>query len=292
MTTTPSHRSRAYLALGLGLMGLAFSGIFVKWANAPGTVTGFYRMAGAILVLAPMFWHRWRTLERVPRREVQIAVLAGLFFATDLTLWNTGILLSGATNPTLLGNTAPLWVGVGAVLFFREKLTRPFWIGLLLAISGAALILGLDALSQVGLGTFLGLLAGIFYGAYYLVTQRSRQRLDALTAFWLSAASSTVWLLLASLLFRQPLTGYPASTYWNFLGLALIVQVGGQMAISYALGYLPASVVSPTMLGQPILTALLAMPLLGERLQFWQVIGGLVVITGVYLVHRSHTPGI
>ncbi len=279
--------ARAYLALALGIVSLGFSGIFVKWANAPGAVTGFYRMAIAVVVLTPLFWQRLPRYRPIPRREITIALLGGLFFAGDLIFWNSGILISGATNPTLMGNTAPLWVGLGALIFFREKLNRQFWLGLLLAFGGAAVILGLDALSNVGLGTFYGLLAGIFYGGYYLVTQRSRQKLDALTAFWFSAVSTTLCLLLAALVLHQPLTGYTPNTYLNFLALALIVQVGGQLAINYALGYLPASLVSPTMLGQPVLTAVFAIPLLGEGLTFWQIVGGLAVIAGVYTVHRS-----
>ena len=278
---------RAYLAMSLGVIGMGFSGIFVSWANAPGAVTGFYRMAIAVILLAPLFVNQQRNRTKIPRKETAVALIAGLFFAGDLIFWNTGVLISGATNPTLMGNTAPLWVGLGALLFFGEKLNRTFWLGLLVAIGGAAIILGLDALSDVGLGTFLGLLAGIFYAGYYLVIQRSRQKLDALSSFWLAALSSTFFLFLAALFLRQPLTGYPAATYWNFLGLAILVQVGGQLAINFALGYLPASIVSPTMLAQPVLTAIFAIPLLGEMLSFWQIIGGMAVIAGVYTVHRS-----
>jgi drug/metabolite transporter (DMT)-like permease len=61
----------------------------------------------------------------------------------------------------------------------------------------------------------------------------------------------------------------------------------GYLALGYALGHLPASVVSPTMLGQPVLTALLAIPILGESLHPVQWIGGLVVLGGIYLVNRS-----
>lgn len=289
MSKQRSPQFLAYLALSLGVIGMGFSGIFVSWANAPGAVTGFYRMVIAVLLLAPLFWNRQRKRTRIPRRETAVALAAGFFFAGDLIFWNSGILISGATNPTLMGNTAPLWVGLGALIFFREKLNRKFWLGLLLAIGGAAVILGLDALSDVGLGTFFGLLAGIFYAGYYLVIQRSRQQLDALTSFWLAAASSAFFLLLAALLLGQPLTGYPPATYWNFLALAVLVQAGGQLAINFALGYLPASIVSPTMLAQPVLTAIFAIPLLGELLSFWQIMGGLAVIAGVYTVHRSRS---
>jgi drug/metabolite transporter (DMT)-like permease len=287
----PATHVKAYLVMVLGVLGLGFSGIFVRWANAPGAVTGFYRMVVALTVLAPYFVRRLRARGRLPRKELLVALLGGLFFAGDLLLWNTGILLSGATNPTLMGNIAPLWVGIGALIFFRERLERAFWFGLSFAVAGAAIILGLDTVDDVGLGTFFGLLSGIFYGAYYLVMQRSRQHLDSLTAFWLAGASAMIVLLLGALLLRQPVTGYSTFTYLNFVAMGIVVQVGGQLAISYALGYLPASIVSPTNLGQSVLTALLAIPLLGEKLTLWQIVGGIMVIVGVYTVHRSRLAG-
>jgi len=76
-------------------------------------------------------------------------------------------------------------------------------------------------------------------------------------------------------------------TYVNLVGIALVTQVGAYLAITYALGHLPASIVSPTLLMQPVLTALLAVPLLGEHLSAVQISGGLIVIAGISLVHRS-----
>jgi len=282
-------RFPAYLALGVGILSLGFSAIFVRWANAPGIVTSFYRMAIATALLAWPFYRRVKATGNLSRRGLRFAVLGGLFFTGDLALWATGVVLSGATNPTLLANTAPLWVGLGTLILFRERLTAMFWVGLLLAMTGAVVILGLDSLRAVsfGVGTLLGLLAGIFYGGYFLITQRGRETLDSLTYFWPAAVSSTLGLLILNLVLRQPLTGYPASAYLNFLALGLVPQVLGYLAINHALGYLPASIVSPTMLGQPVVTAILAGPLLGEALSLWQALGGLAVLTGVYVVHRS-----
>ncbi len=291
MTLPDSHKSiaKAYLALGIGVICIGLSAIFVRWANAPGAVTSFYRMAIAVVAMAWPFYRRAKTRGGLPRRGVLIALLGGLFFAADLALWATGVVMSGATNPTLLANTAPLWVGLGALVFFREKLNLKFWGGLLLAMAGAAFILGLDSLRAVslGIGTLSGLLAGIFYGGYTLITQRGRESLDSLTYFWPAAVSSTVSLLVVVLILGQPLTGYSAATYLNFLALGLVTQALGYMVVNYALGYLPASLVSPTLLGQPVVTAILAGPLLGEELSVWQIFGGLAVLVGVYIVHRS-----
>ncbi|HCB01527.1 MAG TPA: hypothetical protein DEP19_04015, partial [Anaerolineae bacterium] len=65
-------------------------------------------------------------------------------------------------------------------------------------------------------------------------------------------------------------------------------QMIGYLAISYALGHLPASIVSPTLVGQPILTAILAIPLLGEIPTLTQWLGGAIALLGIYIVNISH----
>ncbi|KAA3642975.1 MAG: DMT family transporter [Chloroflexi bacterium] len=278
-----------YIALGIGVVALGLSPVFVSWANAPGAVTSFYRTLVAVVILAWPFARRLRARGRLARHGIWMAVLGGLFFAADLAAWTSGVNLAGATNPTLLANTAPLWVGLGALIFFREKLNMFFWAGLILAMAGAVLILGLDTQESVefGLGSLFGLISGLFYGAYFLFTQRGRETLDSLSYFWLSAVVSMIALLVLALVVGNPLTGYPAFTYWNFLLMGVVSQAMGYLAISYALGHLPASIVSPTLLGQPVVAALLAGPLLGERLTPPEIAGGVVVILGVLVIHRS-----
>jgi drug/metabolite transporter (DMT)-like permease len=285
----PHHaaRTRAMIVLLLGLLGMSFSGIFVSLAGAPGAVAGFYRMIVAVLLLALPFGRGIARDGRPGRRETLIAALAGLFFAGDLFFWNTGILISGATTPTLMGNTAPIWVGLGAMIFFHERPGRLFWVGLAVAMAGAAVILGVDTANAVGLGSLFGIFSGMFYGAYFLVLQRSRQRLNTLTSFWISALASAVALAVIARVLGQPLTGYTPLTYLYLIGLGLVVQVGGQMSVAYALGYLPASLVSPTLLLHPVLTGLLAVPILGETFSLIQVAGAAAVLAGIYLVHRS-----
>ncbi len=279
-----------YLALAFAVLGLGFSGIFVKWANAPGAVSGFYRMAIAAVAMAVPFGLETRRRGLRASRHLWLAILAGLFFACDLFTWNTAVLVTSAANATLLGNSSPLWVSLGSMILFKEKLRPPFWAGLGLAMIGAMLILGQDFLAHpsIGLADVLALVAGLFYGGFFLATQRAREGLSSLTTWWISAATSTLTLLGLSLALKHPLTGYPANSYWSLIGLALITQVGAYLAINYALGHLKASIVSPTLLGQPVLTAILAVPLLNQPLTLPQIVGGVVVLAGVWIVHRYH----
>jgi drug/metabolite transporter (DMT)-like permease len=231
---------------------------------------------------------KWRSLSRP---GVTLALLGGLLFALDLSFWVTGIDYSGASRPTLMANTAPLWVGLGSLLIFRERLGRLFWFGLALAVLGAALVLGADLLSStvVGFGTFLGLLAAVFYGAYHLVTQRGRISLNTLSYFWITTASASIILLIINLALDRPLLGYDRFTLFNFLAIGLIVQLLGWSLINFAQGYLRASVVAPTLLLQPVVTAIVAVLLLGERFTTWHIAGGFIVLAGVFVVHRSRS---
>lgn len=288
-----SQTPRAYLALGFGLLSLGFSAIFVRGADAPGTVTAFYRMAIGSLVMVIPFTNQYckAASARPALKGILLAVLGGIFFGFDLVLWASGIVMSGATVPTLMANTAPLWVGLGAWLIFRERQGVRFWLGLLAAILGAAIILGQDfsKASHMGMGSLLGLGAGIFYAAYHLTAQRARTGMRTLTYFWISTASSMLLLLLVNLVLGHSFTGYNSFTYVMFLGIGVFVQVMGWLAINYAQGFLPAAIISATLLGQPVLTAVIAWPLFGENLNAWQIFGGAAVITGVYWVHRSRS---
>lgn len=279
-----------YLALFMGVICLSFSAMFGKWANAPGPVIGFYRIGLATVILLPWFIYRKRKFNaKFPMVILLFPLLGGIFTALDHGTWNSSLRYTSAANATLLGNTAPLWVALFAWLVFREKLRGLFWVGLAFALTGALIVLGSDFIRHptIGLGDMLALSAGVFYAGYFLVTERGRQKLDTLSYVWLVDLIAAFALLFISLGMNMPLTGYPTQTYLAFLGAALVSQVGGYLSIGYALGHLPASVVSPTLIGQPVVTALLAIPLLGEALRIEQWVGGLVVLVGIYLVHRS-----
>src|SRR5512139_1106299 len=166
-----------YLALVLGIICLSFSAMFGKWANAPGPVIGFYRIGIAALVLLPIFLYRKQKLEvKLPKAILLFPILGGIFTALDHGTWNSSLRYTSAANATLLGNTAPLWVALFAWLVFRQKLRGLFWVGLLLALVGAVIVLGSDFIlhPSIGMGDMLAMAAGVFYAGYFLVTEVGR----------------------------------------------------------------------------------------------------------------------
>jgi drug/metabolite transporter (DMT)-like permease len=290
--TTASTRTNSppYLALATGILALSFSAMFVRWAGAPGPVTGLYRVFLSSLLLTPFFIQNCRQGYKINRKSLAFPILAGLFTTGDFALWNTSVHYTTAANATLLGNTAPLWVALGAWLLFRERLSARFWLGLGLALAGATLILGTDFLlhPRLGIGDLMAIGTGVLYAGYMLSTQRSRQHFNPLAHLWLMGVSASFGLLVINLVLRNPLGGYPAQTWVVFFAAAIVSQIVGYMSLTYALGHLPASIVSPTMIGQPIVTAILAIPLLGEVPTFLQFVGGVTALAGIYIVNQAH----
>ena len=275
----------AYAALACGILCIGCSALFVKVAAVPGTVSAFYRLlfAAPPLLLA-WFWVR----KPLPaRHDLLLMAAGGALFAVDLSLWNSGLLLTSAATATLLANNAPIWVGLGALLFFRERLAPRFWLGLALSLAGMALIAGSAGWRDLRFnhGDLLAIAASMFYAAYLLTTQKARVANDTLTFMTVSVVVGTLLLWAVNLGLGLALSGFSAGSWWALVGLGLVSQLVGWLAINYALGHLKASAVSVSLLGQAVVTALLSIPFLGETLGVAQSAGGLLVLSGIYLVN-------
>jgi len=294
ISTGTAARTRvlpAYLALAGGIGCIAWSAIFVRWTDIPGPASAFYRMLVPALVLLPThFLERERT--RVSNQTLWIIALGGLFFALDLALYNSSILKTSAANATLLGNNTPIVVGLLSWLVFRRRPAAAFWLGLLLAVSGTFVIVwaDLERHMQFGVGDLMSLGAAACFAVYLMVTERVRTTTGTLTFLRLAMMASTLALLLMNLMMSVSLRLPHGRTLWAVLGLGLISQLGGYLALTYALGHLPATITSISLLTQGPLTAALAALLLGEPLSVAQIVGGALVLSGVGLAHRQKHP--
>jgi len=279
-----------YTALAIGIIALSLSAMFVRWSEAPVPITGFYRLLISTIFLTPLFIRQQIKFEPIDKKYLAFPLLAGIFTAFDFALWNSSLKFTTAANATLLGNTSPLWVALFALFIFREKLRGTFWFGLVIALTGAVLVMGSDFLRHpaLGLGDMMACTAAVFYAGYQLTTQRGRNYIDPLRYMWLVGLSATLGMFIMNIVLDNSFTGYPAQTWVIFFATAIVSQMIGYLAITYALGHLPASVVSPTLIGQPILTTVLAIPMLGEIPTTIQWVGGAIALAGIYIVNQSH----
>jgi len=280
----------AYLALAVGVICLGWSAIFVKFADAPGPVSAFYRFVFAGAIMIP--WWLIKRSKLPARRDLLLICLGGAFFAGDLALWNSSLLITKVVTSTLMVASAPLWVGLAIFIIFKQKLSVYYWIGLVIALGGMVVLLGSEALqgltiggSSATRGNLMALGGSFCYAAYIVALQRVRMRVDSFTFMAFSIASAMLLLLVVNLAMGTQLTGYRAETYGWLVALGLITHLLGWLSINYAMGHLPHAPAAVGLLGQSVVTALLAMPLLGQILTVYQIIGGLLVLSGIFLVN-------
>jgi drug/metabolite transporter (DMT)-like permease len=152
-----------------------------------------------------------------------------------------------------------------------------------------AIVLLVVLLTQSGWGDVLAFFSSFFYAGYFLVTQVARRSGSLWRYSWSIYIVSAILLLCFNLIVGIPIFSYPLKSFLVFIAIGVFCQGIGLTSIVYALGHLPASIVSPTMVAQIVLTSLLAIPLTGEQLSIFQVVGGVVVIAGIILVNISHS---
>ncbi|MCF6277409.1 MAG: DMT family transporter [Anaerolineales bacterium] len=284
-----SSRLPAYLALVAGIFLIGTSAILVKFADLPGIVSAFYRVGIATLVLFP-FWLYKNKNKRLPAwADSKFIILGGILFALDIALWNTSLLLTSAAKSTLLANNAPVWVGMGTLLFFKEKLPPKYWSGLAIALLGMTIIVGIDSWrnAQFNIGDMMAIGVSFLYAGVMLSTQKARTRVNTLTFTALYTTTAALTLLPMAVLSGHALGGFSSKGWLSLLALGLGPQVVGWMAINYALGHIRASHVSVSLLGQPVVTAILGFLLLGESLTTNQIVGGGLALFGIYLVNQK-----
>lgn len=288
----PSKGGRLPLAaLILGGAAIGGSPIFVRLSEVGPMTTGFWRVALALIPLLVVSAIKRQPGDARPQSLADCALLAlpGLFLAGDLILWHVALHITSVANATLLANLAPVFVTLIGWLFLRARVTGTFLVGLAAAMFGIVILKGgLAGLANGDLGgDGLATLAAVFYAGYILVIGRLRNRFDTLRIMVWSTAVAAICILPVALFFEGNLI--PATAFgWSILvGLALISHAGGQVAITYALAYLPAAFSSLTLLLQPVVAAILAWTLLGEAIGPLQAVGGAVVLLGILIARRG-----
>ena len=279
---------RAFGALAGGVVAIAWSAIFVRWTGMPGVASAFYRMTIAAVVLWPALLLSGIKWMRVPVSAIWLAILSGVFFAGDVGLFNTAVLHTSAGSATFLANNAPLLVGLLTWAITRKLPSGRFWTALAIALAGAWLIVSVDAshLRSELSADMLAVMSSVCFALYLVSTERLRKDFDTCALVTLSATGSAVSLLVFAGLEHVSLAVPNGRSLAAVLGLGLICQVTGYFCLTYALGHLPATVTSVVMLAVAPLTATFAFVLFGERLTVLQILGGGLVVLGVWIVSR------
>jgi drug/metabolite transporter (DMT)-like permease len=296
------HRHATKGVAGLAPLGASclWGGMYVvskaSFGNIPPVTLGLFRLLVGGFILWSALWLSSRfqnkTRQRLTRYERRRLPLLGICIAATIITQFTGTSLATAHDGALLTTITPIFIVPIAWLLLRE---RPHWrtlVGMLVALVGVILIVGIARQSPSGSPTHSALLGDALLIAsalaWALFTVLGTPLVRS-TSPLIVSTYATLWSLVFFLpfaaweLYQHPLTTFSLSSLGSILYLGI-----GATALAWFLWYkgverLPASVSAIFFFAQPLVGGLLSALFLHESLglSFW--LGGFVLAIGIVL---------
>ena len=275
-------------SLLVAVLAMSWAGPLIRFTHAPAIAVSAWRLALSVLFIALVLAVRRVPLPRLGRVDWLLGVAAGIFLALHFWSWIASLDLTTVSSSVVLVSAQPLFVAVLSAALLAEPATRRQWLGIVVAVAGAAVIgwgdfgRGRDAL----IGDALALAGALFISGYYVIGRRLRLQLDLWWYIGIVYGVAAVALFtVAAALPGVALFGYGRTDWLIFLALAAGPMMLGHTGINYALRYLRAYVANLAVLGEPIGATLIAWALPGIREVPGpqSLVGGMLILGGVLL---------
>ena len=280
---------RPDVAIIIAVIACSFGSIFIRLSDAEPLAIAFYRLLFTTILLLPFVLMRSRDeLKNLGGKNIGIMVAIGLVLSFHFSMWVTSLELTTVASSVILVTAHPILVGSISHFVLKDRLTRLNFIGIFVAIAGIFVLTWGDftggaLTSDMALGDMLAFLAGLCAGIYLLGGRKMRASISLLTYAFLVYLFCTMFLLIQCLVTSTTIFPMPANEYWLFLAMALIPGILGHTLYNWSLKHVTATIVSVSLLGEPIGASILALLILGEMPGLFVLIGGPIVLAGILM---------
>lgn len=275
----------AFTALLVGGLIMGISPVFVRFAETSSFVSAFWRVLIALPFLG--IWAYWEARKQGKTYRASLStpgILAGIFFAGDLTFWHLSILNTTLANATFMVCLAPVWVVLLSKISIGESTPKRAIGGLVLCLMGlfmlihASMQFNPDRLT----GDIYGLITSLFLGLYFLAMRAGRCQTQSGNLFFTSTCVTTVILFVVALavggdMFPQTWVGWSA-----LFTLGAVTHAGGQGLVTVAMGSLTAMFSSLVIFIEAFAAAIAGWLIFDENLGFYEILGGILILMGVW----------
>ncbi|MGD8490281.1 MAG: DMT family transporter [Anaerolineae bacterium] len=286
-------RFRFLLSLGVGIVAISFASIFIRLAQGEGVPTlsiAAWRLIVASAVLLPYAWITRRDeIRSLSGQEWRLLAASGVFLGLHFATWIASLAYTSVASSVVLVSMGPVFVGLGSWIFLQERPGRQLAIGIVVAAVGSIIISGGD-LGQGGdqlWGDLLALTGAIMIASYLMIGRKVRAARSLITYVALVYGVAMVVVLLIVAVTGQPMLGFSPAAYGWMLALGLVSQIVGHSTLNWALHYLTATYVSLVTLSEPVGSGILAYLLLDEQISSSTILGGLLVLVGIYVASQA-----
>ena len=281
---------RPMLMIGLGVVGISLSSIFVKFSTAPSAVTAAWRLLWTVALMTPVVWGKAsvrRELLRVRWDTTALSFLSGIFLAVHFVFWFESLNQTSVASSTTIVCTEVIWVCLGWCLFMGGKVPAKAIFAIALTLVGSVLIAFADSGSEGHLyGDVLALIAAVAVAVYTLIGRVVRERASTTVYTYLVYAACALVLTVTCMVQGQELLGHGASPILVGLALAVFSTILGHSIFSWCLKFFSPSFVSASKLCEPVAAAALAAVIFAQIPTAMQLLGGALVLGGVFWYSR------
>ena len=297
-------KTRSYWMVGIALVFATIAPIGMRAAQQlgmPFQAVVFWRLFPAFLILTPFVIRRYRgQLANIRGRDLIYITLAGILLGVHFNFLAASLIYTSILVSQVITNTGPIWVAILEITVLKEKLGRAVIMGIFIAFAGGILIALAPSLetSQVTevttrpdtlpepnplLGGVLGLGAAIGGAIYLLIGRKVRSRVSLLPYIWMVYGIASVSAVIVSVISQKAVIGYSLEAWLWCLAVAIFVTLLGHGSFNYALGYLPATIVSISSQIISILAAIIAFVFFSETPLILEIVGSGIIMSGVML---------
>ena len=279
----------------VGLIGISMSSILVKYSTAPSAVTAAWRLLWTVILLTPAVLGKAsvrREMGAVSPKLAILSCLSGVFLAIHFALWFESLQHTTVASSTTIVCTEVIWVALGYRLFLKGKISGKAAAAIAVTLLGSVIIAWSDSGSDAHLaGDLLALAAAVTVAAYVLLGRVVREDLSTTVYTYLVYTACGAVLMILCMVQGYGLFSFGFSAVVVGLLLAVFSTILGHSIFSWCLKFFSPSFVSASKLCEPVVAAILAGFLFGEVPTELQLLGGGLILGGVFYYSRLERSG-
>ena len=253
----------------------------VMGPRVPPAEAAFLRYVMGLVFLIPMLPSLMET--RLSARQVGLFGLRGLFHSLGVIMWFFAMTRIPIAEVTALNYVAPVYVTIGAALFLGERLAMRRIAAVVIALAGAMIILR-PGFREVLPGHYAMLLAGFAFSGSYLLAKVLADGFKPSVV----VAMLSIFVTIGLAPFALADWVQPTLSDLGLLFLVACFATAGHYTMTLAFAAAPVTVTQPVTFLQLVWAVLLGALVFAEPLDFWVVLGGLVIMASVtYITWRE-----